>query len=111
METITIEELIGLGGSFEKEKVAEQFVTKCDKVCGRFTESQFWDSKLPKYVKQEIFRLQKIEFFGQKDGKDVIRTGVQKVTVLAEKQEKQLEEVVKTLCKPQKYLKNKLMNQ
>ena len=78
VETVTIEELISLGGPFEKEKVAEQFVTERDKVCGRLTESQFWDTKLPKNIKQEVFRLQKIEFFGQKDGEDVIRTGVQK---------------------------------
>ena len=38
VETITIEELIGLGGPFEKEKVMEQFVTEHDKVCGRLTE-------------------------------------------------------------------------
>ena len=48
VETVTIKELIGLGGPFEKEKVAEQFVTDPDKVCGRLTESQFWDSKLRK---------------------------------------------------------------
>ena len=80
VETVTIEELTGLGGPFGKEKVAEQFVTEHDKVCGRLTESQFWDTKLPKNIKQEVFRLQKIEFFGQKDGEDVIRTGVQKLT-------------------------------
>ena len=91
VETVTIEELIGLGGPFEKEKVAEQFVTERDKVYGRLTESQFWDAKLPKNIKQEVFRLQKIEFFGQKDGEDVIRTGVQKLTVSAEKQQKLLE--------------------
>ena len=91
VETVTIEELIGLGGPFEKEKVAEQFVTERDKVCGRLTESQFWDTKLPKNIKQEVFRLQKIEFFGQKDGEDVIRTGVQKLTVSVEKQQKLLE--------------------
>ena len=54
VETVTIEELIDIGGPFEKEKVAEQYVTKCDKVCGRLTEPQFWESKLPENIKQEI---------------------------------------------------------
>ena len=104
VETVTIEELIGLGGPFEKEKVAEQFVTERDKVCGRLTESQFWDTKLPKNIKQEVFRLQKIEFFGQKDGEDVIRTGVQKLTVSAEKQQKLLEKVVENTTQTTKVL-------
>ena len=94
VETVTIKELIGLGGPFEKEKVAEQFVTNCNKVCGRLTESQFWDSKFPKIIEQEIFCLEKIEFFGQKDGDDVFRTSVQKLTVLTVKQEKLLEEIL-----------------
>ena len=55
VETVTIEELISLGGPFQKEKVAEQFATERDKVCGRLTESQFWDTKLPKNIKQEVF--------------------------------------------------------
>ena len=104
VETVTIEELIGLGGPFEKEKVVEQFVTESDKVCGRLTELQFWDSKLPKNIKQEIFRLQQIEFFGQKDGEDVIRTGVQKLTVSAEKQQKLLEKVVENTTQTTKVL-------
>ena len=104
VETVTIEELISLGGPFEKEKVAEQFVTERDKVCGRLTESQFWDTKLPKNIKQEVFRLQKIEFFGQKDGEDVIRTGVQKLTVSAEKQQKLLEKVVENTTQTTKVL-------
>ena len=58
VETVTIEELIDLDGPFEKGKITEQFVTEHDKICGRLTESQFWESKLPKYIKQEIFRLQ-----------------------------------------------------
>ena len=49
VETVTIEELIGLGGPFEKEKVAEELVTKRDKVC---KESQFLDSKLPKNIRK-----------------------------------------------------------
>ena len=109
VETITIEELIGLGGPFEKEKIAEQFVTERDKVCGQLTESQFWDSKLPKNIKQEVFHLQKIEFFGQKDGEDVIRTGVQQLTVSVEKQQKLLEKVVENTTQTTKVL-DKLMN-
>ena len=104
VETVTIEELIGLGGPFEKEKVAEQFVTECDKVCGHLTKLQFWDSKLPKNIKQEVFCLQKIEFFGQKDGEDVIRTGVQKLTVSLEKQQKLLEKVVENTTQTTKVL-------
>ena len=104
VETVTIEELISLSGPFEKEEVAEQFVTEHDKVCGRLTESQFWDTKLPKNIKQEVFRLQKIEFFGQKDGEDVIRTGVQKLTVSAEKQQKLLEKVVENTTQTTKVL-------
>ena len=104
VETATVEELIDLGGPFDNEKVTEQFVAECDKVCGHLSELQFWESKLPKNVTQEIFRLQKIEYFGQKDGEDMIQTGVQKLTVSAEKQEKLLEEVV-TSCSTSKTFK------
>ena len=65
VETVTIEKLIDIGGPFEKEKVAEQFVTEVT-VCGHLTESQFWDSKLPKNIKQEIFCLQKLGFLVKK---------------------------------------------
>ena len=66
METIRIEKLIDIGGPFEKEKFAEQFVPEGDKVFGRLTESQFWDSKLPKNIKQEIFRCKKLSFLVKK---------------------------------------------
>ena len=54
--------------------------------------------------------MQKLEFFGKKNGKNVIRTGVHKLTVSAEKQEKLMEKVVGNTTQTTKVL-NKLSKQ
>ena len=60
--------------------------------------------KITKIYQAGNFPFAKIEFFGQKDDKEVIRTGVQKLTVLAEKQEKLLEKVVENTTQTTKVL-------
>ena len=62
VETVTVEELIGLGGPFEKEKVRD----KRDRVCGRLTELQFWDSKLPKISSRKYSVCKKLSFLVKK---------------------------------------------